>query len=210
MKLIQKIQGFLIAASVVLCTAQTNAVAQEGFHIGLEVNPSWRLMTTRSKTTGIWSVGNGYGFNVGLPIKWGYNEYRTLNTGVSFDYTAYDSYSNGVLVNSLRLQGIKIPLMIHFLLRNSWSLGGGIGANYLFRATALSSGLRINATNTINQIQPWLGFGVFNCMERDFGLFELGGQARYHVLNLYNKATTATTNTANRILAIDLVLRLYL
>jgi hypothetical protein len=167
------------------------------------------LNTHRGKQTKIWSAESGYGFNAGIPIKWWFSEFSGLQTGVTFEYMAFDNRFNGTLISSNRYASVNVPVMFNFSLANNWywSAGGGFNLNVMSRAW---SGFSVDISSTTNSFLPYLGFGANTLLERDKGVFELGGQVRYHVIDLWKKGTTQSNDFSSKILSFDLILRFYL
>ncbi|MEX1001850.1 MAG: hypothetical protein WDZ35_07035 [Crocinitomicaceae bacterium] len=183
--------------------------SQEGLQLGVEVSPAWNLNTHRSKATGIRSSESGYGFNVGIPLKWWYAENMAFHSGLNFEYMAFDNRVNNTLIGSNRYGSIHLPLFLNYKLSGGWVALFGGGINYQFFNQAWS-GFGVDISSQINQFQPYLGAGVSTLMERDNGVFEFGAQARYHFLELWAPGTPTVDDFTSKILSLDLILRYYL
>lgn len=179
--------------------------------IGLDVTPSWKLNFHNSKITpGIRSFENGYGFSVGIPLKLRLNEYSDFGTGLNYEYTAFDRFNNGVLVNSQRFSSIQLPLRWHRQLRESLYLTVGTGANYIFAARRLDTGFSVFINDRLRRFQPYVSVGVNLFQELDFGKFEFGVQGRYYILDIWNENDPNFAATSSRFICLDLVLRYFL
>ena len=196
---------------IALLSALSSSVyCQKGFKIGIEVDPSWKGNIHHSTTTGVWTAENGYGFSLGVPIKYGWNETNSLNTGLLYEFTSFDQLFKNVLTASLRISALQLPVMFNFKLRSTWFWSTGAGLNYNFINRGYSYGYYVNINNTVRQLQPWVGLGIGDQIARDFGLFELGAQARFQFLQLWTKDYAKTQGASSRILAFDVILRYYL
>jgi len=184
-------------------------LAQDGLQIGASVTTGLALQTHRSKTTGIWSSQSGYGFSVGVPIKYWTSETRAFNTGLDYEFVGYDNWVNNNFVSGTRYHSLHIPLTYNINLFSSWYASFGSGLNYFIRSRTLSSANNINISNSTNAFQPYLSLGINTIAQRGNGLFELGVQARYHFLDLWKRTYPNFNVTTSKILSFDLVMRFY-
>lgn len=184
------------------------SLAQEGFQLGLEASPSWDLHTHRNTTTGIRSSESGYGFNIGVPVKYWFSENAALHSGLTFEYMAFDNRVNNTLISSLRFGSLNVPVMINYKLSGGWLVNFGAGVKYHVLNQSWA-GFGVDISNQINSFQPYAGFGISTLMERDNGTFELGARGRYHFLELYQDWTSNAEDFNNRIISFDLILRFY-
>jgi hypothetical protein len=184
--------------------------AQDNFRFGLEVSPSWKINIQRSKTTNIRSFQSGYGFTLGVPVKFVMNNFNTFNTGVNYVFTSFDNFVGNVLASSTRFNTLQVPLSFNINVREDWFaiLGGGIDYNFSARDVAFGTSATINSIT--NSVQPFLTLGVNNARELTNHLFEIGLQGRIQLLDIWNKDYLFTEVTASHLLSLDLVLRFYL
>ena len=75
-------------------------ISQTKINIGVEVSPSAKFQLTRNKATGLMTSISGYGFNVGLPIKYNLEDHKTISFGLTYEFTAFDTRINTTLINS--------------------------------------------------------------------------------------------------------------
>jgi Outer membrane protein beta-barrel domain len=184
--------------------------AQEGFQLGIEVSPAWHLDVQKNKVTTIRTTASGYGFNVGVPIKWWVSDYLALQTGLTFELMLFDERINKTLLSSNRHGSINLPVMFNYALASNWYLlfGGGINYNVLNKQwTSLG---KIELGGITNSFQPYAGLGLSTMVERDVGIFELGAQMRYHFIDLYKPSTFSNGDFVDRVLSFDVLLRYYL
>ena len=197
----------IIFCCVILCSV--NSKAQTGFQLGLEISPVWNLNTHYNKILGFGQAESGYGFNVGVPVKWWFREGVSLQTGLTFEYMAFDNRVNNTLLSSQRFGSIHLPLMFNIALNGNWygAVGGGVNYNVFNQAW---SGFSVDISNQINSFQPYIGAGVNTLLERDKGVFEFGIQGRFHFIQLLNDTAPQATDFSSNILSLDLILRFYL
>jgi len=199
---------FLRSLLVFMLFCQT-AIAQDGFHIGAKIATSFNLNTHRNKQTTIWSSESGYGFSVGVPLRFGYTDDRAFVTGLDYEYIAFDNRVNNFLVSSMRFHYLHIPATLHFNLISSLFISTGTGVNLVLGAKTLVPGVSVNISNVINPFQPYLSLGIGSFVERGAGLFELSAQARYHFLDIWQKDYPQHAITTSKIMSMDLVMRFY-
>lgn len=183
--------------------------AQEGFQLGLELSPSWMLNTHRNLVTGLRSSESGYGFNAGVPIKYWFSEYMGFESGVSFEYMAFDNRFNNTLVSSNRFASINMPLTFIYQMSGNWYAHGGVGAKYQLMNRTWS-GFAVDISSSVNQFQPYAALGVSTLIERDQGVFELGVMGRYHVINLWAEGTAQAAGNTSKVVSFDLMLKFFL
>ncbi len=176
---------------------------------GIEVSPAFNLHAHHSKTTTAWSSENGYGFNAGFAMRYPINEYTALNTGLNYEYVSFDNWAYNTLQSSLRFGSIHLPLMFSREVIGSWHANFGGGINYLFMNNRIVPGTKVSISNSIDKFQPYVGLGVSTLMDRNAGLFELGFNARYHFMELWNENDPIVSASGNHIVALDLVMRFY-
>jgi len=181
------------------------------WNIGIDVTPSWKLNYHNSKITpGFRSFESGYGFSVGIPLKYWMNEHTAVGTGVNYEYTAFDRFNNGVLVNSQRFSSIQVPIRWHRRMREGLFFTAGTGANYIFAARRLDTGVSIFINDRLRRFQPYVSVGVNLYQEVNSGKFEFGIQSRYYFLDIWNENDPNFSATSSHFLCLDLVLRYYL
>ncbi|MBK6952102.1 MAG: outer membrane beta-barrel protein [Crocinitomicaceae bacterium] len=199
---------FLRSLFVLIIISQT-AIAQDGFNVGAKIATSFHLNTHRNKQTTIWSSESGYGFSVGLPLRFGYADDRAFVTGLDYEYIAFDNRVNNYLVSSTRFHYLHVPATLHFNLISSLFISAGTGINLVLSSKSFVPGVSVNISNSINPFQPYLSLGVGTCVERGSGLFELSAQARYHFLDIWQKDYPQHAITTSKIVSMDLVMRFY-
>lgn len=199
---------FLTGALIILFISQS-LLAQDGLNTGAHVSTSFNLNSHRNKQTTLWSSESGYGFTLGIPIRYGYAEDRAFCTGVAYEFSAYDNWFNNTLVSSMRLHYLHVPATIHFNLISSWFLSTGTGLNFVFRSRTFTPGNNVNISNSINPFQPYLSLGIGTCSERGTGIFELSAQLRYHFLDIWKKEYPLHEVTTSKVVSLDLVMRFY-
>lgn len=183
--------------------------SQSGFQLGLEISPAWNLNVHYNSILGFGPAESGYGFNVGVPVKWWFRENMSLQTGLTFEYMAFDNRFNNTLLSSRRYGSIHLPLMFNLGLNGNWYGAFGAGINYNVFNQAWS-GFSVDISSEINSFQPYVGAGVNTLIERDKGVFEFGIQGRFHFLQLLNDTAPQATDFSSNILSLDLLLRFYL
>src|SRR5690606_16105386 len=118
--------------------------------------------------------------NMGVPVRWGFSELLSLQTGLTFEMMLFDTRANKQLISSNRHGSLHLPLILNYQLTGGWYLIAGAGLNYNFLNTGWTQIFKFNITNTTNVIQPYFALGISTMMERDLGDFELGAQGRFH------------------------------
>ncbi len=196
---------FKLIALFILVFNGTLISAQNEFSIGIEVSPSVKLQTIRNKSTGLFTSITGYGFNIGMPIKYKLKDNKAISTGVLYEFTAFDNRVNTVLIGSLRLNAVNIPIVYNYPITENYYINMGGGLNYAFISKEFGSGVWTNVNQTVNQFQPYLCLGAALLKNSDSSSYELGINARYHVVNLRSLNTSTSTN----IVSIDLNLKYF-
>jgi len=184
---------------------QTLSYSQSNFSLGIEVSPSVKFQTIRNKATGLFTSLSGYGFNVGLPIKYDLGDYKTISTGVLYEFTAFDTRINTYLINSLRLNSINVPIVYNYPVTENYYVNMGGGVNCIFASMEFGGGVWTNVDQVVNQIQPYLSLGGTLLKSRNSNSYELGVNARYYLLNLWTMNTLTSTN----IVSIDLNMKYF-
>ncbi len=187
----------------------SSVMAQGGVQFGLDVSPSWKINMSKQKGTGLRSNQGGYGFNAGIPVKYWMNEFRSLNTGLDFEFTAFDSYQNGLLVSSFRFSSLHLPVMFNIHLSGSLYAMVGTGVVYNFAVRDLNVLQGSDLTGVTNNVQPYLGLGVNSFIERDFGYFVVGVQGRYQVLDIWKSTDVPQENFNSHLASLDFIFRYY-
>lgn len=179
-------------------------ISQTKINIGIEVSPSAKFQLTRNKATGLMTSISGYGFNVGLPIKYNLEDHKTISFGMTYEFTAFDTRINTTLINSFRLNAINIPLVYNYPITENYYVNIGGGVNYIFKSKEYN-GVWFNVNSKVNQFQPYLSFGGSLLKNKEENSYEIGVNARYYALNLINFNTSTSTN----IVSIDLNLKYF-
>jgi len=183
--------------------------AQEGLQMGLEISPAWNLNVHRSKVIKSWSFESGYGFNVGLPLKYWFSETMAIQSGLTYEYVAFDNRFNSTLVSSYRYGSLHVPVMFNLAMKGGWNAIFGAGLNYNIM-NKFWAGNSVDITPSIQSVQPYVGGGASTLLERNKGVFEIGVQARYHFLELSDKNVPTVSDFSSNILSFDLIMRFYL
>jgi hypothetical protein len=194
---------------IILLFLTTNVKAQEGFHLGVEISPAFVLNSHRNLTTSLRSSESGYGFNVGVPLKYFWSEYMGLESGLTFEYMAFDNRFNNTLISSNRFGSLNMPLTLIYQVAGDWYVHGGVGAKYQFLNRAWS-GFAVDIGSAVNKVQPYVALGVSTFLERDKGIFELGVMGRYHFLNLWNESSPQSAGSTSKIISFDIMLKFFL
>lgn len=183
--------------------------SQRSFQTGVHVNTSFNLNAHRANT-GIWSSESGYGFALGIPVRVFSSDDRYFNTGLDYEYMAFDNWANGQLVASTRFQSVNIPLNFNFNISSNWFWSAGSGFNYLFRTHTFTPGSNVDIKGSVNHFQPYLSLGILSAAPRGAGLFELGAQIRYHFLDVWQKWYPIYSVTSSHIISFDLSMRFFI
>jgi hypothetical protein len=186
----------------------TTAMSQ-GVKFGLNVSPSWKIKLTKQKGTGLRSSQGGYGFNAGIPVKYWINEFTSFNTGLDYEFTAFDSYNNGFLVSSFRFNSLHLPLMFNIHLSGPLYAMVGTGVVYNMSVRDLNILAGSDLSDQSNNVQPYVGLGINSLIEKDFGYFEVGVQGRYQLLDIWKSTYEPEENFNSHLASLDLVLRYY-
>lgn len=181
------------------------SVLGQDIKLGLEISPSFQLQSIRNKNTGIFSSISGYGFNVGVPVKIGLDDDKSFSTGLAYEFAAFDNKVNNFLVSSLRLNSIHVPITYNIPILEGFYLNTGIGVNYIFSSKEYGGGNWLNTNSIVNQIQPYLSLGASTLVDLGNHNYELGINARYHLIDIWKYAVQTRTN----IIGIDLNMKYY-
>ena len=195
---------------ILFLIARTSLLAQEGLKIGAEVSPAWDINIQRQTDTGLRSNTNGYGFNIGAPLRWGFSESMSLQTGLTFEIMMFDQRIGKTLYTSTRHGSVNLPIMLNYQVSGGWYFIFGGGFNYNFLNYQWTQSGKIGLTGVTNTFQPYGAAGISTMMEQGNGVFELGVVGRFHFIDLYKPSTFSNGDFTNRILSFDLILRYYL
>ena len=199
-----------IISAVLLLALSFQLKAQEGFQIGFGASPSWKINMTTQKQTGIRSYQSGYGFSIGIPVKYWINDYSAFSSGLEYDFAAFDGFQNGQLVSSVRFNALHLPLMFNVNLIDDWYalVGGGVLFNLSARdLNSVTFGTDI--TTQTNRLQPYLGIVVSSLKEKSRGLLEYGIQLRYQVRDIWISDYAPLENFNAHLISADLVIHFY-
>ena len=122
---------------ITLCCLVFNVMtanSQTNLELGIDISPSIKFQTIRNKATGLFTSIGGYGFNVGLPIKYNLDDYKTISSGVLYEFSAFDTRVNTQLINSLRLSSVSIPVVYNHPITENYYVNLGGGINYVFQS----------------------------------------------------------------------------
>jgi hypothetical protein len=180
-------------------------IAQSDFSFGLEITPSVKFQTIRNKATGLFTAISGYGFNIGIPVKYDLGDYKTISTGILYEFTAFDSRINSTLITSLRLSDVNVPIVFNYPITENYYANFGGGVNYTFTSKQYGAGVWANMNPIIRQFQPYISAGGSLLKYTNSNSYEIGANARYHLLNLWSLNTLTSTN----IVSIDLNMKYF-
>ncbi len=186
-----------------------NGIAQEGFMVGINISPTWKVIMSSPKQTGLRTYQSGYGFNAGMPIKYWINDYSAFCSGIEYDFAAFDSYENAILVSSVRYNALHVPLMFNINLSGDWYglIGGGLMYNLAVRD--LNSTIGTDVTAVTNRFQPYLGLGVSTIRSNDYGFFEYGVQVRYQIRNSWDSGYAPLADYNAHLISGDFIFRFF-
>lgn len=197
---------------LIICTLflSSNLIAQSGWQVGINISPAWKLNLHKSKLTTLRSSESGYGFSIGIPVKYWVNDYTSFNTGIDYDFTSFDNITNNQLVSSFRINSLQIPLMFSSSLKGQWygMYGVGVGYNLSVRDLNLVGGNDVSGLT--NRIQPYLGLGLSSFVEKGKGNLEIGVLGRYQLLDIWNKDYPPAESVTSHLLSVDFIFRFYL
>jgi len=182
-----------------------NSTAQTKLSFGAELSPSVKLQTIRNKVTGLFTSISGYGFNVGIPVKYKLEDFKTISTGITYEFTAFDTRINTTLINSLRLNSINIPITYNYPITENYFVNLGGGMNYIFSSKEYGGGIWTAINPIISKVQPYISLGGSLLKNKNLNFYELGFNARYYIRNLWTLNTLTSTN----IVSIDLNLKYF-
>lgn len=187
-----------------------STMAQDGLQVGLNVSPSWKLNLHRNKLTTLRSSENGYGFSIGVPVKYWISDYTSFNTGLDYEFTAFDNFTSGVLASSFRFNSLHLPLMFNINMTGNWYGMLGTGAIYHLSSRDLNAVGGTDVSELTNNVQPYIGVGINTLAERGNHFFELGVLGRYQVLDVWNSQYEPAEILTSHILSLDFLMRFYL
>tara|TARA_B100000809_G_scaffold245188_1_gene271880 strand:+ start:239 stop:829 length:591 start_codon:yes stop_codon:yes gene_type:complete len=174
-------------------------------NFGIEVSPSFELQSIKNKNTGLLSSISGYGFNIGMPIKFNVDNEKSISSGITYEFTAFDNKINNYLASSLRLNSLNVPLIYNIPVIQGFYFNTGIGINYIFLSKQFGGGIWLNTNTIVNQFQPYLAAGLSTLVDLGTNNYELGVNARYHLIDIWKNTDQTRTN----IIAIDLNMKYY-
>ncbi len=187
------------------------AFGQEGVQFGVNISPAWKLNTHKNRLTTLRSNETGYGFTAGIPIRYWLNEYSSFDTGLDYEFTAFDNFENGFLVSSFRFNSLNLPLVFNRNIKGNWF--GKIGSGFVYNGTARGlntiGGNGESVIDDVNRVQPYFALGLSSLSERGSGFFEIGALARYQLLDIWKADKAPNELLTSHILAFDFVLRFY-
>jgi len=186
-----------------------NSIAQQGFMLGLNISPTWKIIMSSPKQTGLRTYQGGYGFTVGIPVKYWINDYSAFCSGIEYDFSAFDSYQNSNLVSSVRFNSLHLPLMFNVNLSGDWYGLLGAGLLYNLSVRDLNSTIGTDVTAVTNRLQPYLGLGVSTIRSNDYGYFEYGIQLRYQFRDMWDKNYAPLVDFNSHLISGDFIFRYF-
>lgn len=195
--------------AILFCLFFTLNSFSQGLQFGLGVSPSYKINMSRQKVTGLRTNQGGYGFNAGIPVKYWISEFTSLNTGLDFEFTAFDSYQNGNLVSSFRFNSLHLPLM--FNLHMSGTLYGMVGTGVVYNLSVRDLNVLQGSdlSNVTNSVQPYLGVGINSLLDKDYGKIEVGVMARYQLLDIWKDDYLPQEPFNSHLASLDFIFRYY-
>ena len=186
-----------------------SSFSQSGVEIGLNLSPGYRVLLSKQVGTGLRSSQSGFGFTAGVPVKYWLNEFTSINTGLNYEFTAFDTNVKGLLLSSFRINSVSLPLVFNLHLNRTFYLMAGTGVNYNFAARDINIFGGADLTHQMNKIQPYLALGANSLIERGDSNLEVGVVAHYQLLDIWKKSYTAKENFNSHIASINFVLQYY-
>ena len=194
----------------IILLLSTSVSFGQGTQFGITINPAWRIKMSRQIGTGLRTNQSGYGFTVGVPVKTWVNQFTAFNTGLEFEFTAFDGFENGNLVSSNRFNAVHVPLLFNFQLSGNLYAMAGSGLVYNFSVKELNNvTLGAEVSSVTNNVQPYLGVGVNSLMEKDWGKVEVGVLARYQLLDVWKSSYEPFENFNTHLASLDFLFRYY-
>lgn len=182
-----------------------NTSWSQDIQYGIEIAPSFdfQLQTASNNT---WSTVQGNGFLLGLFLDKSLNEHTFLGSAIKFEYIGFNQRSGDFLISSYRIASLNVPLTFkqEIGLTENWFYAAGIGLNYNFLNRQYFFGNWISMNDVANQWQPYMNGGIHYLAASDF---DIGIEARYHVLDLWSKDQQAKTQTKTKLFSFDFSLR---
>ena len=182
----------------------------QGTKFGVTINPAWKIKMSRQIATGLRTNQSGYGFTVGVPVKHWLNEFTALNTGVEFEFSAFDGFQNGQLVSSNRFNALHVPLLFNIHMSGNLYAMAGSGLVYNFSVKELNNvTIGADVSNVTNNVQPYLGLGVNSLLEKDWGYIEVGVLARYQLFDVWKDSYEPLEDFNTHLASLDFLFRYY-
>lgn len=194
---------------LILILTSTQVIAQGSWNFGVYIAPSWKINTSRHIQTGLRTNQNGYGFSTGLAVKKEINDFTSFNTGILYNYAAFDVFSNGLLISSFRINSLDLPLLFNTNLKGSWNAMYGAGGVYNMRVRSLDVNLGSDFSNFTNNVQPYLGLGINTKIERADDHILTGLLAKYQLLDIWKKDYVALQNFNSHLISLDFFFTYY-
>ena len=196
--------------AILVLAISTQISAQDSPQFGVNISPSWKINAARQVQTGLRSNQSGYGFRVGVPVKFWLNDYTAFNTGLDYEFTSFDGFQNGQLVSSFRFNSLHLPLVFNMHLSGNLYAMAGTGLVYNLTARDLNNitfGTDVSAVT--NSLQPELALGINSFVEKGSGEFEFGVLGRYQILDIWKNDYLPMEPFNSHIISLDLLLRYY-
>ncbi len=196
---------FRIVITVIFVLLSSNSLNAQSYKYGLEISPSFDFQL-QSANNGAWQAIRGNGFLLGAFFDKNIGEHSFIETGLKFEYIAFNDKSGDFLISSFRISSLNVPLLFkqEIGLTQNWFYNAGIGLNYNFLNRQFFTGNWFNANNAVNQWQPYANLGINYLMDERF---ELGMCARYHFINLFKDDPIVSNPTTSKLFSLDFSLR---
>ncbi len=194
---------------IILLLTSTNVLAQGNWSLGVYIAPSWKINMSKQIQTGLRSSQSGYGFSAGLAVKKELNDFTSFNTGLLYNYAAFDVFASGLLISSFRINSLDLPLLFNTNIKGSWNAMFGGGGVYNMRVRNLDVNFGSDFSNFTNNIQPYLGLGINTKIERADNHILTGLLAKYQLLDIWNKDYIALQNFNSHLVSLDFFFTYY-
>lgn len=184
--------------------------AQNSPQFGVNISPSWKINAVRQVQTGLRSSQSGYGFRIGVPVKFWLNDYTAFNTGLDYEFTTFDGFENGQLVSSFRFNSLHLPLVFNMHLSGNLYAMAGAGLVYNLTVRDLNNiTFGTDMSSVTNALQPELALGINSFVDKGNGKLEFGVLGRYQILDIWKNDYLPMEPFNSHLISLDLLLRYY-
>ncbi len=197
-------------ALTILLITSLNLFGQNN-RLGVEITPTYHFQLLKNQQTNLRSTVSGQGFSTGIIYQRKFGDFTRFDTGLKFDFIAFNQKSGDFLLTSYRASGLNVPLVFsrNIGLSENWHYVFGGGFSYLFSNRILSLGNWININSTVNQLQPYITLG-FKYLPRVDSHFELVVNGRYGVIDNYTKPTQNSSDANTHLAAFEFSIKYFI